>query len=182
MLIGKWIKGFEGTHSVDTDGKIYRYPNGEMNEAIEVAQCKHSAGYMYSTLTRSNQQTNVLVHRVIAEAFVSNPNNKKYVNHIDCNKCNNNVSNLEWVTCRENVLHAYNAGLNGRKKKIGQYDVNNTLIATYESIEDAQIAVGKPGKKNIACCLRLDRCKTAYGYIWRYLNAETEATEDIPPQ
>lgn len=178
MLIGKWIKNFEGTHSVTEDGHIYRYSNGQ---AIEVAQVKHTQGYLYSTLTRNGVQTNVLVHRVLAEAFIPNPENKKYVNHIDGNKSNNDLSNLEWCTSRENCLHAYATGLNTHKRKIAQYTTDGTLIATYNSLTEAQEAVGKPGKKNIACCLRLDRCKTAYGYVWRYLNEESRPDESIKP-
>ena len=178
MLIGKWIKNFECTHSVTEDGHIYRYSNGK---AIEVAQVKHTQGYLYSTLTRNGVKTNVLVHRVLAEAFIPNPENKKYVNHIDGNKTNNALSNLEWCTSRENCLHAYATGLNTHKRKIAQYTTNGTLIATYNSLTEAQEAVGKPGKKNIACCLRLDRCKTAYGYVWRYLNEESRPDESINP-
>ena len=136
---------------------------------------------MYSTLTRNGVQTNVLVHRVLAEAFIPNPKNKKYVNHIDGNKTNNALSNLEWCTSRENCLHAYATGLNTHKRKIAQYTTNGTLIATYNSLTEAQEAIGKPGKKNVACCLRLDRCKTAYGYVWRYLNEESRPDESINP-
>lgn len=75
MLIGKWVKNFESTHSVTEDGHIYRYSN---DQAIEVAQVKHTQGYLYSTLYRNGVQTNVLVHRVLAEAFIPNPENKKY--------------------------------------------------------------------------------------------------------
>ena len=178
MLIGKWIKNFEGTHSVTEDGCIYRYSNGQ---AIEVAQVKHNQGYLYCTLTKNGVQTNVLVHRVLAEAFIPNPENKKYVNHIDGNKTNNALSNLEWCTSKENCLHAYTTGLNKHKRKIAQYTVDGTLVATYNSITEAQEAVGKPGKKNIACCLRLDRCKTAYGFVWSYLNEESRTDESIKP-
>jgi len=178
MLIGKWIKNFEGSHSVTEDGHIYRYSNGQ---AIEVAQVKHTQGYLYSTLTRNGAQTNVLVHRVLAEVFIPNPENKKYVNHIDGNKTNNALSNLEWCTSKENCLHAYATGLNTHKRKIAQYTADGTLINTYNSITEAQEAVGKPGKKNIACCLRLDRCKTAYGYVWHYLNEESRPDESIKP-
>jgi len=171
MLKGKWIKGFEGTHSITKEGKIYRYKNGK---AIEVAQCNHTQGYLYSTLTVNGTSTNVLVHRVLAEAFIPNPENKEHVNHDDGNKKNIELSNLIWATPSENAMHAYATKLNTHERKVQQFTKEGVLIATYDSIEKAQIALGRPGKKNIACALRLERCKTAYGYVWRYLNEEAE--------
>lgn len=171
MLKGKWIKGFEGTHSVTREGKIYRYRNGK---AIEVAQCNHTQGYLYSTLTVNGVSTNVLVHRVLAEAFIPNPENKEQVNHDDGNKKNIELSNLIWATPSENVVHAYKTKLNTHEKRIAQYTKEGDLVATYESLEKAQTAIGKPGKKNIWCAINLDRCKTAYGCVWRYLNEEAE--------
>lgn len=180
MLLGKWIKNYEGLYSVTEDGHIYRYV---YNRAIEVAQRKNSNnGYLLITLHKGGGvRTDACVHRVVAETFIPNPENKKYVNHIDGNKTNNALSNLEWCTSKENCLHAYATGLNKHKRKIAQYTVDGTLVATYNSLTEAQEAVGKPGKTNIACCLRLDRCKTAYGYVWQYLNEESRPDESIKP-
>lgn len=180
MLLGKWIKNYEGLYSVTEDGHIYRYV---YNRAIEVAQRKNSNnGYLLITLHKGGGvRTDACVHRVVAETFIPNPENKKCVNHIDGNKTNNVVSNLEWVTPSENTRHAYATGLNKHKRKIAQYTVDGTLVATYNSLTEAQEAVGKPGKTNIACCLRLDRCKTAYGYVWQYLNEESRPDESIKP-
>lgn len=69
------------------------------------------SGYAYVQLYQNNERTVVAVHRLVAETFIANPDNKPMVNHIDGNKLNNNVCNLEWVTCAENHQHAWANGL-----------------------------------------------------------------------
>lgn len=68
-------------------------------------------GYERVTLHNENGQRATLVHRIVANAFIPNPENKKTVNHIDCNKTNNSVENLEWATDSEQMRHAYDNGL-----------------------------------------------------------------------
>jgi len=79
------------------------------------------------------------LHRlIIALAFIDNPENKKQVNHIDCNKLNNCVTNLELVTNTENQIHKFQNALgNNFTRKIGKYDINNKFIIEYNSIASA---------------------------------------------
>ena len=65
--------------------------------------CDNGTGYMYVTLLINGKRKNYTIHRLVAEAFVSNPNNLPTVNHIDGNKTNNNVENLRWLTHKENI-------------------------------------------------------------------------------
>jgi len=60
----------------------------------------------YVTLCENRKKKNMYIHRLVAEAFIDNPENKKFVNHIDYNKSNNNIDNLEWVTASENMIHS----------------------------------------------------------------------------
>lgn len=62
-------------------------------------------GYAYVGIRDSGKYKNVRLHRLVAKAFISNPKNKPCVNHIDGNKANNNINNLEWCTCSENEIH-----------------------------------------------------------------------------
>lgn len=73
-------------------------------------------GYLSFTESINNKQRDVYVHRLVAETYIPNPLNKPCVNHIDGNKLNNHVSNLEWVTYKENSKHASKAGLNDYQK------------------------------------------------------------------
>lgn len=110
------------------------------------------------------------VHRLVAITFIPNQNNKPQVNHIDGNKSNPHAENLEWVTNRENSLHAISNGLNiGYKnedisKPIVQIQ-GDIIIHRYSSINDVR-HYGY-NVSNVNKCLK-GRSKTYKGYIWRY--------------
>lgn len=99
------IKGFDYPYDVTSDGRIisharYQNKNMEMNYSIS------SDGYYTVGLMLNKKETQNRVHRIVACAFIPNPQNKPYVNHIDGNKLNNKASNLEWCTQKENVYHS----------------------------------------------------------------------------
>jgi hypothetical protein len=111
------------------------------------------------------------LHRLIALAFIENPQNKEQVNHIDGNKINNRVDNLEWVTNSENQLHKFHIGLgNNFSRKIKQYDLEWNFIKEFNSIVIASKELNI-GKTNILGVLKLRR-KTAGGFIWKYSEDE----------
>jgi hypothetical protein len=112
------------------------------------------------------------VHRLIAFAFLENPDNKEQVNHIDGNKLNNTLDNLEWVTNKENQVHKFKTGLgNNFTRTIIQYDLEGNLIKKFTSIVSAAKEMGV-SKGNIQGVL-LNKRKTAAGFIWKYLEDET---------
>ena len=108
------------------------------------------------------------LHRLIAAAFIKNPDNKEQVNHIDGVKLNNSVENLEWVTNTENQIHKFKTGLgNNFTRKITQFDLQMNKIKDFESIVEASKEL-KIGKSNIQGVL-LNSRKTAGGFIFKYL-------------
>ena len=107
------------------------------------------------------------IHILVANTFLENPENKKTVNHIDGNKSNNKVENLEFATNKEQQIHKHAMGLgNNFTRKVKQYDLNWNFIKEYDSIVSAAREM-KISKGNIQCVL-LKKTKTAAGYIWRY--------------
>lgn len=116
--------------------------NGEIKSLFTGKILKQSPtkdGYFSVILHLRNGEKGFRVHRIVALAFIDNPESKPYVNHIDGNKRNNVVTNLEWVTPRENTLHAIKIGLMPPTKCIGviQYDLDGTKIRKFPSLSEA---------------------------------------------
>lgn len=124
----------------------------------------HHSGYIY---VRVNKDKYAL-HRLVAFTFLENPENKSFVNHIDGNKTNNVLTNIEWNTPRENNLHSHKFGLNkGSKRKITQYDLEINKIKDFNSIIEASKFLNI-SQSNIKAVL-YNKQKTAGGFIFKYL-------------
>lgn len=162
MEVWKDIKGYEGYYQVSDLGRVkrvegfknYRHSFRPCKENIAVPQ-DNGKGYLRVKLTLKNKSKYIMVHRLVAEAFISNPENKRCVNHKDGNKKNNNLSNLDWMTHSENRLHAMETGLvnveklrktSSKIEKITIHNIkgwnkrkvkNNITGEIYESITEA---------------------------------------------
>lgn len=185
MLKIKDIKNFED-YTIDENGNVYsKRKNKYLKNTI------NRNGYCKVTLQKNKYKKMFSIHRLVAEAFIPNVENKPQVNHIDGNKQNNNIKNLEWVTAKENMNKAVEIGLFDNvktlqrnnaiknnlgknhiyankvtKKKVRQYDKNNNLVAIYESISEAsRITHIKITSISYACNKRR---KTGGGYIWHF--------------
>jgi hypothetical protein len=176
------IKGFSGEYGIDFFGEVYSYQKKSKNNLKGKVLKKYINNFGYCTvgLYKNSKVKRLTIHRLVAETFIPNPENKPQVNHIDGNKLNNHVDNLEWATAKENIQHAWNSGLS---KRISEKQKKQTLIAVksaieknkkpviclqtgvvYKSIKDA---CEETGIKNICkVCKGLRR--TAGGYNWSY--------------
>lgn len=182
----KWkkIDRFDGKYSISDSGEVRNDSTGKM-----LKQSIHVNGYcVVGIYNKEKKQTShYRVHRLVAEAFIPNPDNKEIVNHIDGNKHNNSVENLEWNTSSENVNHAFKTGLsittknqrdsarknieknrllsNCNRKEI--YSINSEGIKIiYKSVVDASKIVGV-GSAAIVNCLK-GKTKTAAKMKWGY--------------
>lgn len=183
--VWKDINGLEGKYQISNYGRIKRKEysiirnNGRKQTWKEkiLKPTKDASGYLgIRSCTKNNLQNGksitLRIHRLVAEAFIDNPNNYNFVNHKDGNKLNNCVENLEWCTCKENIIHAWETGLCDKcKRKINQYDLEGNFIRSWESAREAE-RIGGYVNQNIAHCCR-GKQKTHYGSIWKY------ADEDI---
>lgn len=170
----KWkdIKDFEGLYQVSNYGRVKSLSRKIKTIKGYTITIKgrilkptiDNTDYYAVSLWKQNIKVRPHIHRLVAEAFIPNLENKPQVNHIDGDKLNNNVRNLEWCTQQENNIHAYNHGLNPSRKKVDQYDLNGNYIKTWNSIHDANIFYNST---HISDCCRGIRNQTK-GYIWKY--------------
>ena len=100
----KVIKNYED-YTINTDGVVISNAYGRISKVLK--QSVHKTGYMMVSLSKGNRGFSHSVHRLVAVAFIPNPKNKTQVNHINGDKTDNTVSNLEWVTPKENIQHAF---------------------------------------------------------------------------
>lgn len=93
-------------YSISEDGVVRRIKTGSVIKSLD----RNKSGYKYVDLYNLDGCKKMSIHRLVAQAFIPNPDNKPQVNHIDSNPANNHISNLEWATPRENNLHANRFG------------------------------------------------------------------------
>ena len=160
---------------VRADDRFVKRKTGGMmhfKERMKVPQVNHK-GYHHMTVSSPSvpgYRSFTLVHRLVAETFIPNPDNKPQVNHKDGNKLNNNVENLEWATNTENHDHKISTGLCPKThvpKCVNQFTKDGELIATYKSLYEAGKAVGS-NQYGISRAVNGLR-HTHKGYIWRYV-------------
>lgn len=156
------VKGYEGLYKISTNGKVYSLKRKKIKR---IDTNRH--GYERVNLFKNGRGKHFLVHRLVAQAFIPNPNNYSFVNHIDGNKLNNDVNNLEWCTWSQNMIHAYSHGLvKHLTTKVIQYTLASEKVKEWDSIKEACDALGiSHGNISKVCC---GKRKNAGGYIWRY--------------
>ena len=152
--VWKPIEGYEGRYEVSNLGRVKSLSRTVINTGRvlkEKYNCFHlkRGGYHSVLLSKDTVKSTIQLHRIVAKAFLPNPENKKVVNHIDGDKLNNRVDNLEWTSHRENSCHYYNNIDTGtpvgvyKRKKYNKYtshvhvDGKKIFLGDYNTAEDA---------------------------------------------
>lgn len=172
----KAIKGYEGLYEVSSTGKVRTLPhktNGVSVPGVELkANMYKGHRYIRLRLYKNGVSKDYMLHRLVAQAFVPNPYNKPYINHIDGNRENNSASNLEWCTQAENNRHAIILGINSiepmlkkTRKRVQQIGADGTVIKEWESMTEAASALNLQVSNISHCCK--GRIKSTGGYKWR---------------
>lgn len=165
-------KGIITDYSVSDSGEVRRDTNNYMMKPY----IQHE--YAHVTLQINKRAKRFNIHRLVAIAFIPNPENKPYVNHIDGNKINNCVNNLEWVTSAENAQHAVRTGLRQptREKEVVQFGLDGKKICEYKSLAEAARMTNSSVAKISVCCQ--GQREQHNGFQWRYKN---ECCENLQP-
>lgn len=178
--VWKDIKGYKGLYQISNTGKVKSLPRELWNgsgyfikpEAV-LKPNPQVSGYLNVHLYKDKVRKPFAIHRLVAKHFIGLPEDKKEVNHIDGDKTNNNVDNLEWLSGKENMRHAIENGLWKSMKKgeggktVKQFDLDGKYIATYPSTTMAGEQFSKHASSSIARACR-GEYEVSYGYKWEY--------------
>lgn len=166
------VKGYEGLYEVSSLGRL---------RSLDRESCgKHYRGkihldnqtgkYITDILCKDGTRSSRRRHRLVAEAFIPNPEGKSDVNHIDGNGHNNCISNLEWTSHKENTDHSWKNGFTKMPPKVvrevDQFNKSGKYIKSFDSVKEAASAVGCFDGDISRCCKGIR--KSAGGYIWKY--------------
>ena len=132
--------------------------NAKTGRVLHQYKSKH--GYLRVALYENGKQKRVLVHRIVAMKYIPNPHNLPQVNHKNGIKTDNRVENLEWVTCKENIIHSYKNGLQPHAKKVKCIETNEIFISQSEACKKYKIS-----RTNLSYCVNGKR-RTVGGLHW----------------
>lgn len=165
----KQINGFPN-YAVSNKGRVMNLKTGRVLKPIITP-----LGYAVVALSNGNGKSKqIMVHRLVAQAFIPNSDNLFQINHIDEDKTNNDVTNLEWCTASENRVHSNHQ----YSCKINQLSLDGKFIKEWESAHEIQRELGFAHNYIIAVCK--NKFKQAYGFKWRYADGLNQQKQNRP--
>lgn len=169
--IWKPVLGYEDRYEVSNLGNVasLKFARGSNRRILK--QSTNTWGYSQVTLSKDKKKKNVVIHRLVAEAFIENPQNLPQVNHIDENKHNNRADNLEWCDSHYNINY-------GERKARVSNTLKQPVVATlpdgteefYASVQEAASALGVSHSAISSAIHERDRHRRCKGRKWRFVN------------
>lgn len=198
----KSIDGYVGIYEVSNLGRVrgvdrvYMRKNGSpyRKKGTILKPCLSNSGYLFVCLKNNNARSNCYVHRLVASAFIENPDEKKEIDHINGIKSDNRLCNLRWVSRSENLTNpiciAHRSGANSHfygktgahspvSKAIDQYTLDGVFVRRWESF--AQLYRECRYDRGLLINTCRGRRKEAYGYAWKYAD-EAESRSPKSPR
>ena len=175
--IWKDVEGYEGLYKVSNLGNVLSLSYGRSGKQKALKPKTNNEGRLWVALAWKGKPKPFLIHRLVANAFIDNPNNYPQINHIDENPKNNCVENLEWCTGEYNIRFYYNK----RKEETGimkdrhgkllglkiiQKTKSGDFVKLWENSRSIRVEKGWNDWSISLCCQ--GKRKSAYGYIWQY--------------
>lgn len=165
--VWKDILGYEGLYQISNLGRVKSFVKTSDGKILKQRKPKNM--YNYVVLTKKNNKKKTLkIHRLVAEAFIPNPNRLPCINHKDENKQNNNANNLEWCSFKYNNNYGTRIKRSSLKqgKPVYQFDLKGNFIKKWESISEVEKVLGYQHQGISHCCTL--KVKSAYNYIWSH--------------
>lgn len=187
--IWKEIAGYEGLYQVSNMGRVKsldRVVKISTMGSIRLVKSRilkpnlNTHGYLYVNLSKEGKVVPKKVHRLIAEAFIPNPDNKPFIDHINTVTTDNRIENLRWCTQKENMnnpISIENCKNTNKNKSVAQYSLEGELIAVYPSVMEAARQTGCNNASIHSCCNggyyrkgKLIKYTKHKGFKWKYYN------------
>lgn len=173
--VWKDIKGFEGRYRISNKGNVMNVKTNKILKYVKSPLGYATVRLYHGDVIEKYPFKNCMVHKLMGETFLPNPNKLKMINHIDENKMNPSIENLEWVSARENANHGNrNETISDKAgKAICQYNLNGKLLRIWKnSLKPAKIISAQSGADMICIGGQIrnacnGRVTQAYGYMWR---------------
>ena len=162
------IKGFEGKYMVSNMGRVKSLNYNKTGKEKIMKGVPDGYGYFQLSLCKEGKVKNCRINRLVAQAFIPNPDNLPEVNHKDKIRTNNRVDNLEWCTTQYNIEYSKAKAVIGINKVSG-------LIVEFPSAREAERCTGINNGNIIQCCK--GRRNSAGGYYWQYVDSEEVCDE-----
>lgn len=175
--IWKDIVGYEGLYQVSSLGNVKSLNYNHTGKEKVLSNVINSSGYCHVSLWKDKTKKVMKVHRLVAQTFISNPDNKDSVDHINGIRSDNRLENLRWTTPKENInyplakSHLHQSMINNPKLSKSVYQIDKTtgeVINEYPSTQEACRQTGISFQNISKCCRGIVGFKSAGGYIWKY--------------